>query len=289
MRITRWIVGLLALLVALVAAASFHPMVRSVYRALRPSTTYDEVAPDVPAMGSPAVLVFSKTNGFRHAEAIVAGRDVLRGIGERRGWSIFETENGAVFEDSILERFQAVVWLNTSGAPLNQAQRSALQSRLESGTGFVGVHAALDDSHRSWEWYVREVVGANFIGHAMGLLPATVRIERQDHPALPLQRAAWERVDEWYSFDRSVRGDPGVEVLASLDESTYEPRLKLLWIDEDLAMGDHPILWTRQIGAGRAVLSAFGHSAESMLEPDHQSVLEAALDWVMQVEPVAAK
>ena len=34
--------------------------------------------------------------------------------------------------------------------------------------------------------------------------------------------AIWIREDEWYSFDRSVRGKPGFRVLATLDESTYE-------------------------------------------------------------------
>lgn len=271
-------------LVILAVAASFHPMVRSVYRAFRPSTSYDSQPPVVPELGKPAVLVFSKTNGFRHADAIAEGVPAIRSVADRRGWSSFSTENGAVFDSDVLQRFDVVVWLNVSGAPLDQSQRSAMRDWLESGGGFVGIHAALDDSHASWEWYGQAVVGARFIGHAMGLLPAVVQVERGDHVALRGVDERWSRTDEWYSFDRSVRELPDVEVLASLDESTYEPRMKLLWIDKDLAMGDHPIIWTRRVGEGRAFLSAFGHSAEAFLEPQHLAMLESAIDWALGAE-----
>ncbi len=288
MRFLRILVWCVVGVVVLATAASFHPTVRSVYRAIRPSTSYDTGPPQLPSLSDPAVLVFSKTNGFRHADAIPAGVEALQAAATRRGWSLFHTENGAVFDADLLSRFRAVVWLNASGAPVNDTQREALRSWLESGGGFVGVHAALDDSHASWEWYVRNVSGTRFIGHAMGLLPATIHVERQDHVACRDLDSNWNRVDEWYSFDRSVRGDPGVEVLASLDESTYEPRLKLLWMDEDLSMGDHPIIWTRRVGNGRAFLSALGHCAESYQEPKYRAVLEGAIEWVIDSdEPVS--
>lgn len=283
LKILAWCV--LALLIVAIAA-SFHPMVRSVYRAFRPSTSYDSVSPVVPELGKPAVLVFSKTNGFRHADAIAEGVPALRSVADLRGWSLFSTENGAVFNPDALQRFDVVVWLNVSGAPLDESQRAAMKAWLESGGGYVGIHAALDDSHSSWEWYVREVVGARFIGHAMGLLPAVIQVERADHLALRGLEKSWSRTDEWYSFDRSVRGLPGVEVLASLDESTYEPRMKLLWIDKDLAMGDHPIVWTRRVGEGRAFLSAFGHSSEAFQEPQHLAMLESAIAWALSADKV---
>ena len=284
MRPLRILAWCLVALVVVAVAASFHPMVRSVYRAFRPSTSYDSLPPVVPELGQPAVLVFSKTNGFRHADAISEGVPALRSVADRRGWSLFSTENGAVFNPEALRRFDVVVWLNVSGAPLDGSQRAAMQAWLESGGGFVGIHAALDDSHSSWEWYVQEVVGAGFICHAIGLLPAVVHVERTDHVALRGLDKHWSRTDEWYSFDRSVRGLPDVEVLASLDESTYEPRMKLLWIDKDLAMGDHPIVWTRRVGDGRAFLSAFGHSAEAFQEPQHLTMLESAIAWALRVD-----
>jgi type 1 glutamine amidotransferase len=124
-------------------------------------------------------------------------------------------------------------------------------------------------------------VGAKFIGHTMGpqFQEATAKRESPDHliaAGLPEQ---WRHTEEWYSFDRSVRGQPGVEVLATVDESTYTPRMKILLKDQDLAMGDHPIVWTRQVGQGRAFFSVLGHSGETYRLDWHQQMLERAVEW----------
>ena len=286
-RLIRIVAWCAVCLLALVIAASFHPTVRSVYRAFRPSTAYDVQPPTLPELADPAVLVFSKTNGFRHVEGIAAGLDALRAISERRGWSLFHTENGAVFDAGLLARFRVVVWLCASGAPLDAPQRLALRNWIEGGGGYVGVHAAMDGSHVSWEWYVRDVVGAGFIGHPLAHQTAAVRVERPDHPAVRGAAASWEHLDEWYSFDRSVRGDPGVEVLASVDEATYDQQLRLLWVDRSLSMGDHPIIWTRQPGSGRVLLSALGHRASAYRDPNHLAILESGIEWAGNLaEPV---
>ena len=279
LRLVRIAAWCLAVVLALAVAASFHPMVRNVYRALSPSASYDTDPPALPELADPAVLVFSKTNGFRHAEAIQEGVKTLRGIAERRGWSLFHSENGAVFDTPVLDRVRVLVWHNVSGAPLSPSQRNAVQGWIEGGGGFVGIHAALDGSHSGWEWYRDTVVGTGFIGHTMEHPRLPITVERGDHPAMLDLADPWHWADEWYSFDRSVRQQSGVEVLASLDESTYEPRMKFLWIDEDIAMGDHPIIWTREIGAGRAFLSALGHNGSAFQAAEYQAVLEGAIAW----------
>ena len=259
-------------------------MVRNVYRALRPSTSYDSSPPAVPELFDPGILVFSKTNGFRHDGAIEAGIGALREIASRRGWSMFHTENGAVFDTPILGQVRVLVWHNASGAPLSSSQRTAVQHWVQGGGGFVGIHAALDASHASWDWYLRSVVGALFIGHPIEHQMATIRVERQDHPTMSHLAEQWRRVDEWYSWERSVRDDSVVEVLASLDESTYETRMKFLWTDKDLTMGDHPVIWTREVGQGRAFLSALGHEGSAYEEPEYLAVLEGAIAWAGRLQ-----
>jgi len=281
------IIGLLiALLVTLVAAASFHPEVQNVIRALRPSTDYDSTAPSLPPdLASPAVLVFTKTNGFRHNEAIDEGLNFLKALSGGRGWSMFHTENSAVFSPDELSRFNVVIWHNASGAPVDSEQRQALKSWILAGGGFVGIHAATDDSHHGWEWYQRELVGARFIGHTMGpqFQEAAIKVEQPEHQTMQGLAASWRHNEEWYSFDASVRGQPGVEVLATVDEATYTPRLKFLWNDRDLAMGDHPIIWTRQAGEGRAFLTVLGHSAAAYQSPQYQRILEGAVEWAGRI------
>ncbi len=257
------------------------------WRVFFPAHDYDSVAPELPAdLASPAILVFSKTNGFRHEEAIPAGVTRLQEIARRRGWSLFHTENGAVHNAKDLARFAAVVWHNTSGDVLDEAQKQAFRSWLEAGGGWLGVHGAGGDSSYEWRWYVEDLVGAQFIGHPMGpqFQVGVATAEDADHPATRHLTAPWSHSEEWYSFERSVRTLPGFHVLVRVDESTYSPRLKLFGTDRDLAMGDHPVVWSHCVGRGRALYSALGHQAAAYAEPEYAALLEGAVAWAARTE-----
>ena len=63
---------------------------------------YETQAPELPAdLPSPAILVFSKTNGFRHEEAIPAANELFAQFARDNGWGYFQTENGAAFSSEI--------------------------------------------------------------------------------------------------------------------------------------------------------------------------------------------
>ncbi len=252
-------------------------------RVVFPSSEHETVAPELPPeLRSPSVLIFSKTNGFRHNEAIDAGLPALKQLAKERGWSVFTTENGAVHQPGILERFDAIVWFQVSGDVLNEDQRAALLARIEEGAGFLGVHGTGGDPAYDWPEHPGTLIRAQFVGHPMGpqFQEATVRIEAPDHPVMQHLDSAWVRTDEWYSFEASPRGE-GVQVLATLDESTYTPQMKIAFIDRDLRMGDdHPIVWTHCIGKGRALYSAMGHMEGAYTETAHLRFLAEAVDWV---------
>jgi hypothetical protein len=244
---------------------------------------YDAVAPELPAtLKDPAILVFSKTSGYRHKDAIRGANAAILSIANRNGWSAFFTENGAVFNREYLLRFKATVWNNTSGDVLNAEQREAFRSYMENGGGFVGIHGAGGDFRYAWRWYVETLIGAQFIGHT--LFPqfpaATIRIENHEDPATRELPDRWSRSDEWYSFKPSPRAN-GVTVLATLDETTYRP--KMVW--KDIGMGsDHPVIWKHSVGKGRAFYSAIGHGASAYEEPNYVRVLQCAIAWVAGLE-----
>lgn len=256
-------------------------------RVFFPSSDHDTEPPDVPEMMRPSILVLSKTNGFRHEEAIPAGLTALEAIGKRRGWSTFATENGAVINDDDLAKFDVVVFHNTSGPILSEDQEKALRTWIEGGGGFVGLHGAGGDPSYEWDWYVDELIGAQFDGHPMGpqFQEATVVVEDRDHPASKHLPEKWVRTDEWYSFEESPRAK-GVRVIATLDESTYQPELNILGVfSTDLRMGeDHPVIWSRCIGDGRAFFSALGHQAGAYEEELYVGVLEGGIAWAAGLE-----
>jgi uncharacterized protein len=248
---------------------------------------YETTPPKMPAdIKRPAILVFSKTNGFRHEVPIKRAHKIYADMAAKNGWGHFQTENGATFSPEILARFDAVIFNNVSGDNLTVDQRAAFKAFLEKGGGFVAIHASGGDFSYKWKWYVNELIGTQFIGHPMNpqFQKATVRVEDKTHPAMAGLPDAWVRTDEWYSFEKSPRSK-GYKILATLDESTYIPRMKMMFRDQDLRMGkDHPIIWTHCTGKGRSFYSALGHTDESYEEPLFQQMLFGATKWALRLE-----
>ena len=258
-------------------------------RAIFPRHSHDDTPPDLPAgLGQPGVLLFTKTNGFRHHEAIEAGVGLFEEIAARRGWSVFHTENGAVFNRDQLARFAVTVWHNTSGDTLDKAQQRVLRSWIEGGGGFVAIHGAGGDfAYDEWPWYVETLIGAQFIGHTVSpqFQEAEVATEVRDHPATRHLPSRWTHTEEWYSFEASPRGK-GVTVLLSVDERSYTPEMNIPFMDEDIAMGDHPVVWHHCVGRGRTLFSALGHQAEAYATEEVAGLLEGAVVWAARLAGV---
>lgn len=233
---------------------------------------YDEDPPALPELSDPAVLVFTKVAGFRHA-SIPAGIAALEDIGRDRGWTVFATANGAVFEHERLDAFSVVVWLNTTWDVLSEAQQLAFERYIEAGGAFVGIHAAADTEH-DWPWY-GTLLGTRFKSHPNfpNVRNADVVIEDATHPATSGLPARWNRDDEWYSFESNPRDNPAIHVLARVDEATYDPGRA--------AMGDHPVVWYRSMGEGRAFYTAMGHTEEAFRDPLFRQHLSGAIAWAL--------
>jgi type 1 glutamine amidotransferase len=280
-KIVLWVLLALAAILAFNVWRNWDTIQRVMLGGLK---VYETTPPALPAqINRPAILVFSKTNGFRHEEAIPAGNALFAKLAKDNSWGYFQTENGATFSPAILARFDAVIFNNTSGDVFTPQQRAAFKAFVEGGGGYVGIHAAGDNSHEAWEWYVDNVIGTHFIGHPMDpqFQKATMRIEDRNHPATRNLPATVERTDEWYSFDRSPRR-PGITVLATLDEKTYVQKGPF---GKDLAMGsDHPIVWQRCVGKGRIFYSAGGHTASAFSEPEFSGMLTGAVRWALKLE-----
>ena len=151
---------------------------------LFPSSGHDDIAPELPTDLDSAVLLFSKTASFRHKDGIAGGVVALNEIAQQLERDIFATENGAVFNEQDLRRFDVVVFLNATGDMLSESQEAAFRAWLEAGGGWLGVHAAGDGSHAGWPWYVQNLLGAEFTAHILGpqFQTATVVIESDQHP-----------------------------------------------------------------------------------------------------------
>ena len=291
MRVLKWLVAFIVL--AVIALAVMFTMAVGPGNAgrlvLGIGASYDKTPPQLPAkLSGNAILIFSKTNGFRDDEQIVAANRALEEIARARGWSSYTTENAAIFNPAQLARFKAVVWNSVSGDVLTPEQRSAFRAWLEKGGGFVGLHGAGGDPQYAWRWYVDDLIGAQFIGHIMDpqFQAANLNVEDRDHPATRDLPKVWRRTDEWYSFASNPR-DKGYRILVTIDEKSYSPFEKLLPFTKpkDIRMGaDHPMVWTHCVGDGRAFYSALGHAASTYGEPLHRKMIGGAIAWAAGLE-----
>lgn len=239
---------------------------------------YDTEPPvlDIPA-GNPSVLVFNKINGFKDVPSFNAALDTLRSLAKERGWALVETENGAVMNEAQLKQFDVVVWNNISGDVLTLTQREAFKRYINSGGGYVGIHGSGGDYSYHWQWYVDELIGAQFIGHPSDpqLQKTTVQIEDSPTGIGGGLAKQWVMTDEWYSFAPNPR-ENGAMVVASIDESQYSPTGRP---GQKLRMGEHPIAWARCVGEGKAFYSAIGHAPEVYDDENHKMLLVQGIEW----------
>ncbi|PRH77372.1 glycosyl hydrolase [Streptomyces solincola] len=217
-----------------------------------------------PDRAAKRVLVFSRTAGYRH-DSIPAGVAALKELGAGSDITVDATETAAQFTTANLARYDAVVFLSTTGDVLNDEQQRAFENYVATGGGYVGVHAAADTEY-DWEFY-GGLVGAHFASHPH-VQQATVRVEDHQHPATAHLGDTWQRTDEWYDYRTNPRGQ--ARVLAGLDETTYQG---------GTMKGDHPIAWCQTYQGGRAFYTGGGHTAESYAEPAFRQHLLGGLRY----------
>lgn len=216
--------------------------------------------------GKPVVLVFSKTSGFKHS-SIPQGIAAIQKLGVENGFDVDTTKNAAYFQEDSLKKYAAVIFLNTTGNVLDYKQEAAFERYIQSGGGFVGVHAATDTEY-DWRWYGK-LVGAYFKGHPK-TQEAKFIIKDKNFPATEFfTDTVWQRKDELYNFKNM---NPDVHVLITIDESSYEGGTNGDW---------HPMSWYHDYDGGRAFYTELGHTEESYLEENYLKHLLGGIQYAM--------
>ncbi len=225
---------------------------------------------DPPVDNRDRILVFTRANGVRHDEALAAAMTALP---ERLAMENIVpdfTEDPAEFTELNLERYRAVLFLYTSGNDLlDAAGKTELERFVRRGGGWLGVHSAAE-TETDWPFY-KSLVAA----YAMDAAPpqqATVTVSLAGHAALRnVPPDPWVATDEWYNFQMNPRTVLSVDVLLTVDESTYTGG----------TMGtDHPVAWVQERFIGRVELTTLGHGAERWQEPAFVEHIASGIRWV---------
>jgi len=215
----------------------------------------------------PKVLIFSKTNGFRHA-SIPVGITALKKLGEENNFEVDATEDSTQFNSENLKKYKVLVFLSPTGKVFGTDQEKALQEYIHNGGGFVGIHAATDCEY-NWQWY-GDLVGGYFKSHPKQQQAKFIVVDK-NNPSTKFLPDVLERFDELYNFKYL---NPGIHVLIKIDEKSYDPGPG--------TMGDnHPMCWCHEYEGGRAFYTELGHTDESYSDPIYLKHILGGIQWAM--------
>lgn len=223
------------------------------------------------------VLLFSKTNGYRHG-SIPTGVAALTLLGEKTGaFTAVHSEDDAMFEPETLKQFDAVIMVNTTGEIFRprklpkdaDARKKALQREerlkkslvafVRGGKGLAGTHSATD-TYKRWKEY-NEMMGGAFAGHPWHT-EVPVRLLAPDHPLNKVFGGKGFTVrDEIYQFRDDTALPTKRKMLLSID-SKWSQISKGKRKD-----GFYPVSWISTYGKGRTFYCSLGHRNEIYSNP----------------------
>ena len=218
-----------------------------------------------PIAKKPAVLIFSKTNGFRHS-SIPVGIEAIKKLGAANGFDVVATEDSLAFNKKNLKKYAVVIFLSPTGKVFGPAEEKAFQNYIRHGGGYVGIHAATDCEY-NWLWYGK-LAGAYFKSHPKQQ-EAKLIIVNKNHPSTAELPDTWVRKDEWYNFNDL---NPDVTVLIKIDESSYSGGEN---------GNNHPMAWYHVYDGGRAFYTELGHTDESFSDPLYLKHILGGIEYAM--------
>jgi hypothetical protein len=185
---------------------------------------------------------------------------------------------------------QAQVVLFLDDAPQSSAQYQGFQRYMQSGGAFFGFHVTAynDATTPSYaNWFHNDFLGTGrFATNTWGPTAETLRIETHDHPATAnLPATIQSSISEWYSWERDLRQNGNIRILAALDPSTFpvgdDP-------NQQWRSGSYPIMWTNT--NFRMLYANFGHDkmnyethtplSSTFDSPDQNRFILDGLKWL---------
>lgn len=226
-----------------------------------------ETGPFAPRSGKFKMLVYSKTAGFRHTEAIAAGKTMLTQIATEIGIDPPTVTEENSWLNSIND-YELVFFMNPTGDIFNNDEQTKFQTWMDEKGAFCGTHSATD-TEAGWPYY-SEVTGQYYDGHGMQNTQDSIQIEptAANHPILVGVPNPWQRREEWYKFN-------------SFQQWTAKEGFTILGRK---AADGQPIVWTRQYKGFRSFYNAIGHAAEVFQDPVVKKHITAGILWSVRRE-----
>lgn len=160
------------------------------------------------------------------------------------------TRNWGRLHPDSLKNIDVVLFLDTR--PEAETQRLTFEHYMKNGGAWIGFHFsafALTPSTypQNWDWYHQEFLGSGaYKSNTWRPTSAVLRVEHPEHASMRgLPTTFLSAPNEWYRWENDLRRQPDVEVLVSIDPSSFPlgtgPKAHEIWHE-----GDYPVVWTNR-------------------------------------------
>lgn len=231
----------------------------------------------VPAFCQPKfkVLVLGQPDD-NHPQTGAAGIKAIQEIAAGQAYTVDAITDPGKINDAFLEPYAELIVVMGWQGEWSATTRSAIQKFVEAGKGWMGFHVStLAGIYPTpWPWYDTWVGGITFKAHPGTRQNGTIHVESAalDHPVLAGVPATFSLHEEWYAWTTSPRGKPDISILATVDESTYDP--------QGTAMGkDHPVMWSNA-KYGPMILTSLCHEPEAFSNANVRKFIANAIPWL---------
>ncbi|WP_345952842.1 ThuA domain-containing protein [Mucilaginibacter sp. PAMB04168] len=218
-------------------------------------------------------------NGGHHLAYSLAAKNWLNKLATDSGLTIDYITDAQQIGPGSLDHYQLIIQLDYPPYSWPLRAEKAFQQYIEKGKGgWLGFHHATllgqFDGYPLWSWFAHFMGDIRFKNYISTFANGMVKVEDGKHPVMEGVPATFLiEKEEWYTYNLSPRGK--VKVLASVDESTYEP-------SATIKMGDHPVVWVNPQVKARNVYIFMGHSPQLFKNEAYKRLVSNAIFWALR-------
>ena len=223
------------------------------------------------------VVTLAERGSGDHQKFVDAAKIYLNRLAAENGFAVDHITGTERIDQEFLSQYQLLIQLNYPPYRWAPTAKDAFVDYITRGKGgWIGFHhAALlgdFDGYPMDPWFSQLLGGIRFTHYLPDFARATVKIEDRSSPlAKGLPASFVIDREEWYTWSQSPR--PNVNVLATVDESSYVP-------DTMIKMGgDHPVVWSNPHYKARTLYIFMGHHAGLFDNPSFVQLVRNAIFW----------
>ncbi|KAF8698347.1 Trehalose utilization, partial [Rhizoctonia solani] len=228
----------------------------SILLALGSFSAAQESSPDYKNNMLAKVLLFTRTDGFRH-DSISTAVKQLQAWGPYYNIPFDASEDQEKFTAENLAQYDALLFVHTSGNIFDSTGQAAFEDYLAKGGNFAAVHAASTTYMlNAWAPWT-DTLGATFIHHPRRQIATFVK-ETTGHPATNPTPDRWTFDEEVYSFTSDPPGYQDYSAGAVVKSGDPGPGI-----------------------AGRSFYSSLGHNNSTWMDDTFMKHIMGGLSWTL--------